>query len=133
MWWLVAFFAAAGLYFNEIRFMVSYQDEKLKVFWLPRVFGGYTKPVSIYVYNAERKDSSVERPGLRRFLGYFVRRIIGRIGLRGLDFLLLPGYKHARCIIAVRAKDIIGSSVYAAKKTLRYQTKQIEKGKRRRR
>lgn len=106
---VVLLFFAALLHYYPLTLLLAYREKKWRLYWLPRVFGGYAKPCRLSLPQAKR-DATRSRGKRRRRQPSFrhIRHLLRQLRIEHLDFLFLPGRDgRLTCIFHARSGDIM--------------------------
>jgi len=115
-WWILALlcivFLIAALWFYPLTLRLRASEGKLRLYWLPKIFMAYARPVPIPVKRLLAKNKRGKKKKALRLLF----RLARAVHLRKLwfDFLLMnPGISRfdGECIISLRLCDIIRKSL----------------------
>ena len=122
MWLIFLLFSVTGLWFYPLTLEIAYKGG-WRVLWLPRLCGGYARPrpaprLKREAWRAGRELEIMLPPRLSRLLA---RRLLAKLRLGRLSFLLAPGRVDLGCILSLRLGDIILSMLQAATVYLRRQ------------
>ena len=108
MLFLIIVLLTVLIFFWRLRFLIEYEQKQLSIYWLLPLFGSVRLKHFTLSSTERKKDSKKKKRDLRYYLRLL--KVILRFNIISqLDFLLVPGYAHVKCIIAVRPGDIIHS------------------------
>lgn len=107
-------FVLSWLWTYPLTFWLRLEEGRWRLYFLPRVFGGYGRPRLIPLPRAERDLRRVERPLSRRMLWRLTRSLLAQVRVEELRFLFIPGYGEFSCIFALSCGDSIAVSLSAA-------------------
>ena len=106
LFWAAACFLFCLLLVYPFALKIELRKGKFRYFWLPRVFGGWAKPLPLDIFPfGDRKKRGIKK--IFRSLSF-----LSCFSLQRLEFsAVYPFAAEGECIISVRAADIIGKSL----------------------